>query len=177
MANRSGLLELVRNVRAFLADRGIDAEVRVGWLERGRVDNQGVGRANRVVFTPSDDGGGGGRIVGIRGPGARYDVEGSSRRGLYNWERTVSVSVWAGDGTGREDEERQVEATEELFERVMQAVGVSAAASVEWGAVTWTVPNARPFGRELRAALTFKHPMFGEEYAVVNPSPAVSRAE
>lgn len=169
---RSGLMSLVESVREYLSERDPEVEVRAGWHQRDRVDNQAIAGANRVVFTPSDDNGAGGRISGIRGPGLRSFEDGDalvSSRGLYNWDRLVVVSVWAST-LDRENEEEQIEATELLFEDVMQAVQASAYATAQWGAINWTPPPERAFGRELRVALTFKHPMLGEEYEVVIPT-------
>ncbi|MDB4996650.1 MAG: uncharacterized protein JWM74_4082 [Myxococcaceae bacterium] len=181
---KSGSVALVKAVRAFFEDSQITAKVSLGWKERAKQDNQGAGGANRVVFTPSDDSGAGGRITAVRGVGDRLDGDlaagtAESRRGLFNWERIFLVSVWAVDTStlnDPENEEAQIEAVELLFEHVMQAVQAFAGQTAKWGDVRWTVtPLERTFGRELRASLQFKHPMFDEKYAVVKPSPAVHR--
>ena len=183
---RSGLVALVHSVRDYFTANGVTASVSLGWKERSRQDNQGAGGANRVVFTPSDDSGRGGTIDGIRGPGSRNNLasnggDDTSRRGLYSWERFVVVSIWAQDDSQAdpEDEEAQIEATEALFEWTMRAVQAFAHQDARWGDVTWTpTPVDRSFGRELRAALTYRHPMFDLEVGMVGGSrisPSVTR--
>jgi hypothetical protein len=174
MANRSGLVELVKNVRTYFTDHRVTAHVSLGWRERTKSINQGPGCANRVVFTPSDPSGRGGRITksfGNRGPGA-------NPRPLVTWERFVVVSIWGADGTKPHDEEAQIEAVETLFEWTIRAVQAFAAADATWGDPTWTTsPIEHAFGRELLVPLTHRETFFDVENPVVTPTPIVNRQQ
>lgn len=169
---RSGLVALVKGVREYFDAVGVTANVSIGWKERAKQINQGTGRANRVVFTPSDDSGKGGKIVAVKQPGTRQigDPVTHTVRSLRNWERFVVVSVWAADTTKPNDEEAQLEAVESLFESVLQAVNTFAAADAVWGDVSWTTEGIElSFGREMRAGLVFRHPLFDLPVEVVYP--------
>lgn len=183
---RSGFLAAVVAVQAFLTDNSVNARVEVGWRRRNQQLNQGPGGANRVVFTPSaDDSGAGGSLIPPRfvGPRTVYDKDPlavdptrpvATMRALRDWQRRALVSVWAVDVTRREDEAAQIEAVETLFEWVMRAVHGSpgAFAAVTWGDVTWTPPGERAFGLELRAGLTFTHPVFDSPRDIAYPAGA-----
>ncbi len=176
MTNKSGVVAMVAYVAAYLTAVGVTAHVSLGWRERTKQINQGPGGANRVVFTPSDDSGRGGEIVATQQPGQRKSSDGTSRRALFDWDRYLVVSVWGVDGTSPEDESLQIEATETLFERVMQGVQNFAGQGAHWGSVTWTnSPLERAFGKELRAALIFRHPMFDAENQTVVPGFVLNR--
>jgi len=279
---RSGLVSLVDGVRDYFSDHSVTANVSIGWNERTKQVNQGAGGANRVVFTPSDDSGRGGRLAGAhhvgsrdinlvgsrigtqakrlsvsgpfalsdgeilnvkidgevtaqtitfsagdfadisaatvteviaamsltgatvsessgkvlitsesKGPTSSVKVEGGTAnvalgfstvqatgngyegqvRALFNWERICVVSVWAVDTSNVDDEEKQIEATETLFEWVLRAVQRQAQMTAQWGDIIWTPNKAyeRAFGRELRASLVFKHPMFDVPTETVYP--------
>ena len=172
MANKSGLVALVKSVRPYFAAHGVTATVSLGWRERTKSINEGIGGANRVVFTPSDPGGRGGRITksfGNRGPGG-------NPRPLICWERFVVVSIWAADGTKPHDEEAQIEAVETLFEWTVRAVNAFAAADATWGDPTWTTsPVEHVFGRELLVPLVHREAFFDVENAVVTPTPQIDR--
>ena len=176
----SGLVSLVSSVRTYFTDRDVTANVSMGWRERTKQTNQGFGRANRVVFTPSDDNGNGGRIVGTQHPGPRVFGTNTSNkitaRALFDWERVVLVSVWAVDTADIHNEEKQIEATETLFEWTIRAVQAGAFNNGVWGNVAWTVdPTEQIFGRELRASLTFRHPMFDTPVDVAFPQGAITQ--
>lgn len=171
MAINSGLVALVTNVQSYFTSAGVTANVSLGWKQATKQVNQGTGRANRVVFIPSDPNGAGGKIsapiqVGQQnfGPGVGGDT---SARALFTWERQLTVSVWAVDLSDPHDEAKQIEAIEDLFEYTVRAVHKFALAGAQWGAVNWVLkPNEQTFGRELRAALTYRHPLFAETYDV-----------
>lgn len=181
---KSGLVQCVDYVRDFFATNGVSATCELGWRRRDRQLNQGAPLgANRVVFTPSDSGGAGGTLVPARFPGPRTLRDAGQAMGtvrsLRDWERAVTVSVWAVDPTKPNDEASQIEASETLFEWVVRAVhsAPGAFAEMEWGAVQWTEPPERSFGLELIASLTFKHPIFDVPRELVFPSgAAVKRA-
>lgn len=183
---KSGLVALVAAVQAYFTATGNQATVSLGWKERTKQPAAGAGR---VVFTPSDDSGKGGNIVQPHMPGPRDVLDDNGNvvarvRALRSWERLVVVSVFANDPTNIEDESAQIEATETLYEATVRAVnsfavsplGTLAAAGLVWGAVNWTpVPIERVFGRELRAELTFKHPIFDAPLEVVFPQPSINK--
>lgn len=185
---RSGFLAAVQSVRAYLATNNVDAVVEVGWRKRQRQDNQAPTGANRVVFTPSgNDAGDGGTVGPVRFAGHRNIRDGSDAvvadvRSLANWERKALVSVWAVDNSSPaklRDEEAQIEAVETLFEWVLRAVQAApgAFAEVSWGGVSFTPPAERSFGLELRASLTFSHPIFDKPRELVSAAPgAITRA-
>jgi hypothetical protein len=157
---------MVAGVQAFFTARGVTANVSLGWKEASKQVNQGAGRANRVVFIPSDRSGRGGALKLDRNlqPGQRHfgsPVKDASAKALYTWERLLTVSVWAVDSTAPNDEGKQIEAVEDLFEWTIRAVHDFAHASAQWGEVAWlATPIERQFGRELQASLVFRHPMF-----------------
>ena len=187
IVNDSGLLAAVAYVQTFLTTKGVDAKCELGWKRRQQQLNQGgpLG-GNRVIFVPSD-GTSGGKIVPARFPGPRsvHDpAQGGkvvgTQRSLRDWERAVSVSVWAVDAADRTNESKQISATEALFEWVVRAVHSAPGAfgAVSWGAIKWTPPPERSFGLELVAPLTFKQPLFDEPRLLVFPSAvAVRRGE
>lgn len=176
---KSGLVALVTDVRAYFVEHEVTAKVSLGWKERTKQINQGPGRANRVVFTPSDDSGRGGKIVAAKQPGNHPvknelgAIEGHVRP-LRNWERIVVVSVWAVDATDAQslqDEEKQIEATETLFEWVLRAVHQSVHVNGQWGDVIWTTdPVEHLFGRELRVSLLFSHPLYDRPTGMAYPA-------
>ena len=170
---KSGLTALVDSVRTYFEARNVTANVSIGWKEASKQVNQGAGRANRVVFIPSDPSGRGGKLVGAHQPGMRTfgsPTKDASVRALYTWERQLVVSVWAVATDAPNDEERQVEAVENLFEWTIRAVHAFAFVNAQWGDVNWlAAPIERQFGRELQAGLIFRHPMFDTPAEVVYP--------
>jgi hypothetical protein len=175
---KSGLASLVAGVQAYFTANAVTAAVSLGWKQPAQQINQGTGRANRVVFIPSDPGGKGGKLTATQQPGHRMigDPVEATARALLTWERYVVVSVWAVDGTDPHDEAKQIEAVETLFEWTLRAVHSVAHNDARWGDVAWTTsPVEHVFGRELRAGLTYRHPMFDAPVGVVIPTPQISR--
>lgn len=177
MARLSGVEKLLDDVKASLASWGVGADVSLGWKQATKQTNQGAGRANRVVFIPSEPNGAGGKIVATKQPGYRVQPDGTSVRALYDWERAMVVSIWAVDKTAPADEGAQILATENLFEQVMAAVQYSGQCTATWGSVTWTpAPVEHMFGRELRAQLTLRHPMFDRSDELVEAGFRLNRS-
>lgn len=174
MAINSGLVALVASVQSYLTARNVTANVSLGWRQDTKQINQGPGRANRIVFIPSDQGGRGGKIIGTQQPGPRRfgsPTADTTARALFDWERSLLVSVWAVDGSDPHNEAKQIEAVEDLFEWTIRAVHHSAFNNARWGDVAWTTsPTEHQFGRELRAGLTFRHPLFDTENVIVYPA-------
>lgn len=179
MAIKSGLVALVASVQAYFDARGLGTNVSLGWKQPTKQINQGEGRANRVVFIPSDPSGRGGALAGAHQPGPRRFGTGPSTieaRALYTWERSITVSVWAVDPTSPADESLQIEAIETLFEHVVRAVHAFAQVNAQWGEIGWVVsPTELLFGRELRAALSFHHPLFDSEVGKAFPSSSITK--
>lgn len=174
---KSPLPGLIESVSAFFVEQGITAIVKGGWRARARQDNQGPGRANRVVFMPGDINGRGGRLIPPQQPGRRDVMSTSpstrlgSVRALCDWDRVLTVSVWSYDGDKRTDDFAQVVAAERLLEQVVQAVHFYAYANAIWGDVTHTVPGETAFGHELLVGLSFRHPIFSVPAEAVSPTP------
>lgn len=185
ITTRSGLFVATKYVETFLASNGVPAKVCVGWKQRSQHINQGPGGANRVVFIPSGPGGAGGTMLPARFPGPR-NVRATALgdpvaniRSLASWERRVQVSIWGFDGSQKNDEEAQIEATEALFEWVVRAVhsAPGAFAEAKFGDVEWTIPAQLSLGVEALVGLTFKQPIFDVPRELVFPtSTGVTRA-
>lgn len=190
--NRSGLLGLVRGVRAYFAAQEINAVVAVGWNKRNRIDNQGPSGAARVVFIPGefDPTSGAPKVLkgGAMDRNAPQDhVALNPRlRTLAWWHETVTVCVWAVDPLKPQDEESQIGATEGLRELTLQAIhnsvdpetgtGAGFANIEEWGDTFWTLPPGEAgFGREITFSFTLLVPIFDQPIALAFPGPAVSR--
>lgn len=176
---KSGLVALVASVKTYFASHGVNAGVHLGWQARYRVINQGPGQANRVVFTPGDDNGAGGKILAPRRVGQQHVGPDDSIRALYDWDRLVMLSMWASDPTANGDEEVReaatYEALEDLVEWTCRAVYASAHADVVMGEVRLTVPPERAYGLEARIGMSFRHPLFDVASDLVSPQGAVSK--
>jgi len=155
---------LVGEVRADFAARGVTAVVKLGVREVFQQTNQGVGGANRVVFSPI----GRGRFLPPHLAGDRDimnpddpDKVLARVRALYDWERPVDVSVWAA-APQREDEEKQIEALETLLGETINAIhgAKGAFAAVVIDDPEPTPPAERAFGRELHFVMTLTTPIF-----------------
>jgi hypothetical protein len=179
VAINSGLVALRGAIESYFTTRGVTATVALGWKQPTQQINQGPGGANRVVLIPSDPSGKGGRLVGAQQPGPRVfgpQSDGLTARSLYTWERFVVVSVWAVDATDPANEPKQIEAVEDLFEWTVRAIHAFAHNDARWGDVAWTTsPVEHAFGRELRAGLTFRHPLFDGPTGIAYPVPEITK--
>lgn len=183
---KSGLLWLVTGVRTYLTAAGVNASVACGFKARNRILNQGTGQANRIVFSPSDDNGNGGRLVPTRKVGQRYvggttpqNAEGSIRS-LFDWERVCIASVWtrSAQTPGATEDARdaaEIEANEQLVEWMIRAVSSVGLADIQFGAINYTVPDERSFGIEARVALTFQTPFFDVPADIIRPHGAITK--
>lgn len=178
---RSGLRALVDGVRAYFDANGVSSIVTAGFRPRYKQENQGAGRANRVVFIPGDmKSGAGGTIGQPREPGEREIVNpadptklAGSVRAIADWDRQLIVSVWSYDADNRTDDFEQLVACEDLIEWTKRAVDSVALANVTWGGVTWTVPGESAFGAEALLDLSFTHPLFDVPLERAFPETAV----
>lgn len=188
---RSVLPALRRAMAAFFAANEIDARVALGWSKRTRRDNEAAGGGNRVILVPGEfDPGGGLSAKALRAGRIDRDLPQNyldqNLRTLAVWHESVTCSVWAVDDDDAQDEERQIEATEQLFEHTIQAIHSAVDpdtsqpigfANVEsFADAYWTLPPVeRPFGRELTFGIVLLVPAFDLEGALAFPQPAVSR--
>jgi len=164
---KSGLIGFVNRVRAYFTARGYTADISVGWKKRTLFVNEGPGGANRVVFVPCEpSGGSAGEITGAKQVGPRdvTDSDGNlvaSVRALRTWERMLFVSIWGVDASDVDDEEKQIEATDTLFEQVVQGVEHAAGPNAVWVDPRFNMRVIeRTFGHEMTLGLIYKHPLF-----------------
>jgi hypothetical protein len=178
---KSAIVVLVASTAAWFASQGVAAHVgAAGWKERFKQNNQGPGGANRVCFIPGDP------TSGRDGKLKRGRQTSTNPRTLLEWDRTITISVWACDISNRNDEGKQIAAVEALLERVIQAVQraydpetgqVVGAANVVWDGVTWNVANTdMGFGKEVLVPITLKVPFLDVSYDVAFPEPVITKA-
>jgi hypothetical protein len=200
MGNRSGLIALSDGVREYFGAQGITAVVTpVGWRYRTFQVNQGPGGGSRVCFIP-------GRIDptmpgapkvmpagAIRQP-STSSPPGVPRAGsllagvrnprpLRNWDKIVSVSIWAVDTSDVNNDELQLAATEDLLEATVQAMHFAidpdtkipvGMANVVIDEAVWVLPPVeRAFGRELVLFLTQPGPLYAPAKDIATPQPAI----
>ncbi len=179
MANTNALVGLVNGVRTYFAANGIIASVPpVGWRQRSEQINQSTGGASRVVFVPGDEQGHAGSLH--RG---RSNTD--NPRALLEWDMIATAYIWGVDTTGINDEQKQVEATNTLFENVVRGVHYSVdpntgtvmgTAQVLWGDVRWNIDNTEQyFGRELIVGLTLKTSLLDPVTSTTTPKAAMIR--
>jgi hypothetical protein len=164
---RSGSARLVRGVRRYFEANAITAQVDFGDRALTQQLNQGPGSANRVVFCPFDPNSGDAGtlqeplILGIQDIPSEDDpsVRVGTTRALVDWARLFVVSAWSFDADCPEDELAQQDAAEGLIEDVISAVQAVVGASAVWGRIRAVTQGERRFGRELRAVMTFTHPL------------------
>lgn len=176
--------DMVARVRAFFVEHDVTAVVTAGFRERHKQLTQGPGRANRVVFIPGDPTSGrAGRIGPVRNPGPR-DVFSATDptkrvgtvRSISDWDRLITLSVWAHDGDAPTDELAQIDAVTRLLEWTKRAVDNARQADLVWGEATFTPPGVRApaFGQEVLVTLTLQHPIFDIPRDVVVPTFALN---
>lgn len=162
---------LVTEVSAYFQRHGVTAEVRAGFRERARRDQQGPGSANRVVFLPADPSGRGGRIHVLREGGEREVYDRSVDpprvvarvRSIGDWERQMVVSIWAADVSTEEkarSELAQIVAVTRLLEWTKRAIDYAGGARIVYGDTAFTVPRQNSFGQEVLLGVTLQHPLF-----------------
>lgn len=183
---RSALLHLVTKVREYFEAHEVTAVVTCGFKARTSQLTQGTGRANRVVIVPGALNGAGGRIGMPRDPGPRdvhTDDEDEDEnlvvgtvRSLGDWDRQLTLSVWAHDGDApASDELAHIVACEELFEWAARALHATGLASLLFADTNWNVPKERGFGIELLVGMTLQHPIYDVPSELAYPSFSVNR--
>lgn len=176
---RSGLERLILGVKGYFAAHSVTAAVSFGSRARFRQDNQGIGRANRVVFYNRP-----GRLVPPQNVGpidvpseADPTVRVATVRALNDWERSFLVSVWARDNAAPTDDLLQALATEALLEWTIRAVHATGFHDLTWSTVDPTEDTERGFGDELLVSLQLTHPMFDVPDDVGYPDFTLTKAE
>lgn len=168
LAKRSGLRRFYDGVAAYFAANEVPARLDFGVLALARQDNQGLGRAARVVIVPFDPASGdGGRIsqpimAGEQDIPSDDDPElrSGAVRAIGDWERNMLVSVWGYDANEPRSELAHAVVVENLVEWTKRAVDTAAGANVEWGATKWIVPREQFFGLEVRIGMRVTIPLF-----------------
>lgn len=169
--NKSGSIEFFRRFREWLAgpiplSYGVTANVVFGAKSRARQDNQGPGGANRIVLAPSDDDGRGSKLDAAYQAGEEEvfdenNVFQGTQRQIASYQQLWTCSVWAVDPQAPKDEERQLEATEDLFQwayRAVFAVGMADVTPVDYRLTSPTVDSL--FGKEARFTFILRQPIF-----------------
>lgn len=187
MMHQSGLVVLADAVRVYFDANGVRATVApVGLRYRSFSMNQGPGGGSRIVFIPGDFSGDAALKPIDEGElGDPLKRLGDNPRELVEWNRTVTISIWGVDASDVSDEQRQIEATENLLELVVRAVhnavspntGYAIGAdrdengSSTWGKVSRTYPPVENgFGCELLVRLRIKGPLFDAPAQIVTPT-------
>lgn len=195
----SELVALSDGVRAWFATHDTTITVPpVGFKQRFEKLNEGTNRAGRVLFIPGIVPGGDVPDVVDMGTIARNANRSATTnpRQLFEWEFPFTMSVWAVDASSADavnDEQKQLIASTNLFEKSLQAVhnarvpvnpndptqGYRAVGfgNVRTPAKVRVVKRNREmaFGLELLVVFTAKSPLFDRSYDVATPTPVVNR--
>lgn len=187
--HRSGLIALSDGVRAYFAQNEVPAEVtKVGLKYRTFRVNQGPGGGSRVCIIPGEFDGDlapkPARFGKLKKPRHNATEDGNPRA-LAWWEKPFTVSIWGVDLTDLGDEEKQLQATEDLFELTVRALRaafdpvtqqpVGLADIVEGPVVLNRKEVERNFGFELLAQFTHNGPLFDSEVEIGFPDGAIAR--
>ncbi|MBN9162054.1 MAG: hypothetical protein J0I07_13920 [Myxococcales bacterium] len=176
---QSGVSAFVERVQAFLTGHGVDASVRLGWVERPKQINQGPGTANRPVIMPSD-GAKGGKLGPPLGAGVRPIKNAAGQtiamhQPIASWTQEFTAYVWGVDSTqSKENDGAQIEPTILLGIWALRGIRVAGQADVVLGSTDWTKPGVQlQYGRELAIHFTLRTPVYDvpEEVVVVRPGP------
>lgn len=145
---------LFETVRHILIERD-QGTMSVTWgaRESGKQVNQGLGRANRVIFKP-----GKAKKIGKYEPARR---PGGNPRTLFRLRELAEIRIWAADTTAPNDELAQYKAVMALHGQVVRALyhaghGTFTLEDPEW--VTKDIE--RPFGMEMTVTLSIDHPLY-----------------
>jgi hypothetical protein len=143
--------ELYDAVKAYFDEQAWDAAFDYGEKAITKQVNQGPGRANRVLFAPTGEGGDLGELVAPK-------YVGRQARAIFDWQIPGRVFVWAWDSSAPTDERKQWDAIQEPFERVLTAIRKHSGAG---GVYKPGKPKSasrvieRPFGVEIVFPLNF----------------------
>lgn len=148
-------VQLCRDVRTYLEDPalGLGVKVHFGRSAVTQQNNQGSGRANRIVFVLGDDSGKMGKALGPKHPGQNPRV-------LSTLAAAGTIHVWGRDATFPNDAEKNVLATWSLYEWLVTAIQKKVRTDYVLGDPELTVdPVERGFGVEMKARLVVDAPV------------------
>ena len=175
--NSSGLLALKSSLKEYFLIQDIPAEVFLGlrarnWWQKSRV----------VLMTGKFDGSDTPRPMAAGQFGPPTKKSSNNPRELAEWNREVTVSIFAVDPTNTTSEEAQNTALENLIEWTIQGLWTATVApqpvgallanlkapnvggpSIEWGDSLWMQPPLEgAFGRELLLYITYRTPFYDQ---------------
>jgi len=148
----------------------------VGRRERSKLINQSPVGANRVLFIQPPD--------GARGTLKRGQQAHTEPRAILQWDRMVTLSVWACDSTALDDEHAQIEAAESLLELTLQAIRRavhteslrSFFGSIEFGTVREMVTSKELYnGVEFQVDMSLSSSLFDRQLEITRPKPRLTR--
>lgn len=143
------LMPLYTSMVANLTEYLVTAKVVFGQREPVKQLNQGVGRANRVVFEPGDPSGKAGSPEPLRNPGG-------NPRPVGRLGEIATVYCWGYDHDHKNDESAHYAVARALFGQVFRALRNAGFGNLKFGAVEWIVDKMeRRFGYECRFTVTF----------------------
>lgn len=164
------LVQIVEDVRTWLATRGIDAIVDDGPDALNEQLNYGAGFA-RVVFVPSS-------APMAMVPPMRPGEDDDGRRQLWNVEVAYDVHIAAYDADAPNRRVAQQNRVLALLETVVQGVHHAYYGVARWGAATWQQPRKNhSHGAELAVGLTLNLPLFDVESPLATPAPVPVKPE
>jgi hypothetical protein len=195
--SNSGIINLSDGVRSYFYDPGVARYLATngvtipevgttGWRQRESQLNSAptaptlaapAGQVNRrVLFMPGTEAGDEGKITEPRhrtgvGDALLGNPNPQRPRTLATWERIVTAWVWAVDTSDRNNEQKQIAASDNLLELVIQALQWFAQADFVAGSgiVRRPIPATAnlPMGREILYQFVHREPVFAIPVAVV----------
>lgn len=145
------LFEAVRHILVE-HDQGT-MSVSWGHREATKQTNQGLGRANRVIFEPGKD-----KKIGTYEPPRR---PGGNPRALFRLREFVKIRIWAADTTAPNDELAQYKAVMALHGQVVRALYLAGHGTFTLQDPEWVLKDIeRPFGMEMFVILSVDHPLY-----------------
>lgn len=186
-----GLSLLFQDVKAlFVSEAVTTANVVFGKREPTKQVNQGVGRANRVVFVPGDPSGKAGTYEGAKIHRRGFGGGHKASKSLLTFKELATVYCWAVDATDSatlNDENKQYDAARLLHDQVVRAIYRSpnmGHGTFKLSSPTWFQDKVeRRYGAEIMFLLEIEamipdEPGLGQlPTAIVNPTIAVGPAE
>lgn len=149
-------------------DNGQSTTVAYGEKARARQDNQGAGRANRVVFQLGREDGTIGQIEGAHQRGMRENS--GNARSIGNGRAIFTVWVWARNSDSTNNELLQDDAAFSLQEKTMQALKAIVPGMHRWGKWDRTTRTERSFGTEFRTEVEIQIPFLSEPVSLAHPT-------
>ncbi len=165
MVDTLALEKLFLDVKTRFAAESPQINVRFGWREPARQDNQGSGGANRIVFVPGDPSGGLGKVAGAA-------KTGRNPRPLATLGELFTVQVWGLDATKPEDELAQYKATRLLYDAWYRAAYLACHPRFAVQSQQWLVEKlTRRMGAEIQAICSIEAMVPDSAWTEANPPP------